>query len=179
MASLAEAAQPAPQRAAALAIPGMTSHFTLKTVEGRDVTEASFPGKWLVIYFGYTRCPDACPTALNAIGAALAELGPLAAQVQPLFITLDPERDTSQIIGDYVRAFDRRILGLSGTDAQTAAAAKAYHVYYAARKLGHDEYAIDHSSFIYVVDPAGRVVELLTGNLRAHLMAAALRNLVK
>ena len=106
-------------------------------------------------------------------------IGPLAARVQPLFITLDPERDTSQIIGDYVRAFDRRILGLSGTDAQTAAAARAFHVYYAARKLGHDEYAIDHSSFIYVVDPAGRVVELLTGNLRAHLMAAALRNLVK
>ena len=77
MASLAEAAQPAPQRAAALAIPGMTSHFTLKTVEGRDVTEASFPGKWLVIYFGYTRCPDACPTALNTIGAALTELGHL------------------------------------------------------------------------------------------------------
>jgi protein SCO1/2 len=106
-------------------------------------------------------------------------LGPPAAQVQPLFITLDPERDTPQMIGDYVSAFDRRILGLSGTDAQTAAAAKAFHVYYAARKLGHDEYAIDHSSFIYIVDPAGRVVELLTGNLQAHSMAAALRNLVK
>ena len=83
MASMAEAAQPAPERAAAPAIPGMTSHFKLKTVEGRVVTEASFPGKWLLIYFGYTRCPDACPTALNAIGVALAELGPLSAQVQP------------------------------------------------------------------------------------------------
>src|SRR5262249_19655928 len=132
-----------------------------------------------VVYFGYIQCPDACPTALNAIGAALAEMGPLAAQVQPLFITLDPRRDTPQIIGDYVNAFDRRILGLAGADAQTAAAATAFHVYYAARKLGHDEYAIDHSSFIYVVDPSGRVVELLSGNLQAHSVAAALRDLVK
>jgi protein SCO1/2 len=176
---MAEAAQPAPQRAAVPAIPGMTSHFQLKTVEGRDVTDASFSGKWLVIYFGYTRCPDACPTALNAIGVALKELGPLSAQVQPLFITLDPERDTPQIIGDYVKAFDRRILGLSGTDTQTAAVAKTFHVYYTARKLGHDEYAIDHSSFVYVVDPAGRVVELLAGNLQPHTMAAVLRNLVQ
>ena len=113
------------------------------------------------------------------MAGALGELGPLAVKVQPLFITVDPQRDTPQTLTDYVKAFDPRILGLSGTDAQTAAAAKAFHVYYAVRKLGNDEYAIDHSSFIYVVNPGGQVVELLTGNLPAHSMAAALRDLIK
>jgi protein SCO1 len=168
-----------PHRVTVPSIPGMTGHFVLKTTAGAEVTQASFPGKWLVIYFGYTLCPDACPTALNAVAGALGELGPLAAKVQPLFITVDPERDTPQTVADYVKAFDPRILGLSGTNAQTAAAARAFHVYYAVRKLGNGEYAIDHSSFIYVVNPSGQVVELLTGNLTAHPMAAALRDLVK
>jgi protein SCO1 len=179
VAPLAATAQPAPPTAAGLAIPGMTGRFALKTAAGQEVTEKSFHGKWLVIYFGYTLCPDACPTALNAMAGSLAALGPRAAKVQPLFITVDPERDTPQVIADYVKAFDARILGLSGTDAQTAAAAKAFHVYYAARNLGHGEYAIDHSSFIYVVNPEGQVVELLTGNVSAGPMAAALRDLVK
>lgn len=174
------AAQPlSSQPAKTAAIPGMTSHFVLKTADGRNVTETSFPGKWLVIYFGYTLCPDACPTALNAIAAALAELGPLAGKVQPLFITVDPKRDTPRVIADYVKAFDPRMLGLSGNDAQTAAAAKAFHVYYAERRLGNGEYAIDHSSFIYVVNPAGNVVQLLTGNLPAVAIAAVLRNSVE
>ncbi len=172
-------AQAEPHRVTVPSIPGMTDRFALKTTAGHDVTEASFPGKWLVIYFGYTLCPDACPTALNAMAGALGELGPLAVKVQPLFITVDPQRDTPQTLTDYVKAFDPRILGLSGNDAQTAAAAKAFHVYYAVRKLGNDEYAIDHSSFIYVVNPAGQVVELLTGNLPAHSITAALRDLIK
>jgi protein SCO1 len=171
--------QSSAQNIAAPAIPGMTSHFVFKTSDGRDVTEASFPGKWLVIYFGYTHCPDACPTALNAIGSALAELGPRATKLQPLFITLDPQRDSAQVMADYVKAFDPRMLGLSGTEAQTAAAAKAFHVYYAVRRLGHDEYAIDHSSFIYLVDPDHQVVDLLTGNLPSAAIAAALRHLIK
>jgi protein SCO1/2 len=171
--------RPSAQNLAAPAIPGMTSHFVLKTSDGRDVTEASFPGKWLVIYFGYTHCPDACPTALNAIGSALAELGPHATKLQPLFITLDPQRDSPQAMADYVKAFDPRMLGLSGTEAQTAAAAKAFHVYYAVRRLGYGEYAIDHSSFIYIVNPDRQVVDLLTGNLPPAAIAAALRNLVK
>jgi protein SCO1 len=173
------AAQQEPRRAAGTAVPGLTSHFTLTTVGGRDVTEASFPGKWLVIYFGYTMCPDACPTTLNAIAAALAELGPLAAKIQPLFITVDPGRDTPEALADYVKAFDPRIVGLSGTEAQIAAAATAFRVYHQVRKLGNGEYAIDHSSFIYLVNPGGQIAELLTGNLPARPMAATLRNLIK
>jgi protein SCO1/2 len=163
----------------AAAIPGIGAHFTLTTPEGTAVTEHSFPGKWLLVYFGYTFCPDACPTALNALGTTLDELGPLASEVQPIFITVDPERDTPQVIATYVKAFDPRIVGLSGTSEQVAAAAKEFRVYYKVRPLARDEYAIDHSSFIYLINPRGQVVDLLTGNPQGHSMAEELRRLVK
>jgi protein SCO1/2 len=162
--------------AAALRIGG---HFTLATPDGRVVTDATYRGKWLLIYFGYTFCPDACPTALGAIGTALDRLGPLADKVQPLFITVDPERDTPAIVADYVKAFDPRIAGLVGTPEQIAAAAKEYRVYYVARTLGGDDYAVDHSSFIYVVDPRGQFVRLLTGDLPGHALADELRQLMQ
>jgi protein SCO1 len=172
-------AQPSSQGNAAAAVPGIGGHFMLATPEGRAVTDRSFPGKWLLVYFGYTFCPDACPTALNALGNALDELGPLAAKVQPIFITVDPERDTPQVITDYIKAFDPRIVGLSGAPEQIAAAAKEFRVYYEVRPLGNDEYAFDHSSFIYVFNPRGQVVELLTGNLPGRSMAEELRRLIR
>lgn len=164
---------------AAAAVPGIGGHFTLTTPQGRAVTDRSFPGTWLLVYFGYTFCPDACPTALNALGTALDELGPLAAKVQPIFITVDPERDTPAVVADYAKAFDPRIVGLSGTSEQIAAAAKEFRVYYEVRPLGNGEYAIDHSSFIYVINPLGQVVELLTGNLPGHSMAEELHRLIR
>jgi len=163
---------------AAAALSGIGGHFRLTTSDGGTASDHSFPGKWLLVYFGYTFCPDACPTALNALGTALDELGPLASEAQPIFITVDPERDTPQVVADYAKAFDPRIVGLSGTVEQIAAAAKEFRVYYKIRSLGNDEYAIDHSSFIYVIDPRGRVVELLTGNLPGHSMAEELRRLM-
>jgi protein SCO1 len=163
---------------AAAALPGIGGHFRLTTSPGRAVTDRSFPGKWLLVYFGYTFCPDACPTALNALATALDELGPLAAGVQPIFITVDPERDTAQVVADYVKAFDPRIVGLTGAPEQIAAAAKEFRVYYKVRPLGNNEYAIDHSSFIYVMSPRGQVVELLTANLPGHSMAEELRRLM-
>ncbi len=169
----------APRPPADAGAPTLGGHFALKSSDGRGVTEASFPGKWLLIYFGYTGCPDECPTALNAVAAALAELGPVAAKVQPIFVTVDPKRDTPQILSDYVKAFDPRILGLYGSPEEIAAAAKAFHVYYAVRSLGNGEYAIDHSSYIYVVNPHQRVVQLLSGDVPGHPMAAALRQLMQ
>jgi protein SCO1 len=163
---------------AAVTLPGIGGHFRLTTSAGGAVTDRSFPGKWLLVYFGYTFCPDACPTALNALATALDELGPLAAGVQPIFITVDPERDTAQVVADYVKAFDPRIVGLTGAPEQIAAAAKEFRVYYKVRPLGNNEYAIDHSSFIYVMNPRGQVVELLTGNVPGHSMAQELRRLM-
>jgi protein SCO1 len=169
----------APQGGPVPAIPGIDGHFALETVAGRAVTEASFRGKWLLVYFGYTACPDACPTALGAMAAALDTMGSRAAEVQPLFVTVDPKRDTPAVLANYVKNFDPRIIGLYGTPYETAAAAKAFRVYYQARQLGRGDYAIDHSAFVYVVDPGGRVVELLTGNLPGKTIAAALRDLMK
>lgn len=177
--AIATAPMAAPPGGRAAAVPGFDDHFALETTSGHAVTETSFRGKWLLVYFGYTNCPDACPTALSAMAAALDTLGPLAARVQPLFVTVDPARDTPAVLAKYVGTFDRRIIGLYGTAAETDAAANAFRVYHTARKLGRGDYAIDHSAFIYVVDPGGRVVELLTGDLPGRTIAAALRDAMK
>jgi protein SCO1/2 len=158
--------------------PHIGGHFSLTTADGMEVTDRSFVGKWLLLYFGYTFCPDACPTALNTIAEALDELGPLAERIQPIFITVDPQRDTP-VIAQYVRAFHPWLIGLTGGAAQIAAAAKDFHVFYQVHELGNGEYTIDHSSYIYVVDPDGRVVELITGNLPGHPVAAELKRLLQ
>jgi protein SCO1/2 len=168
------AADPTPAEA-----PRIGGHFSLITPDGPEVTDRSFPGKWLLIYFGYTFCPDACPTALNTVAAAMDELGSLSDRIQPIFITVDPQRDTPPVIAQYVTAFHPRLIGLTGTAAQIATAAKEFHVFYQTRQLGNEEYAIDHSSYIYVVDPSGRVAELITGNLPGHPVAAELKRLIE
>ena len=159
--------------------PRIGGHFSLTTADGTVVTDRSFPGKWLLLYFGYTFCPDACPTALNTIAEALDELGPLAERIQPIFITVDPQRDTPSVLSEYVKAFHPRLIGLTGSEVQIAAAAKDFHVFYRVRQLGNEEYAIDHSSYIYVIDPDGRVVDLITGNLPGHPVATELKRLIQ
>ena len=97
--------------------------FTLSTLDGTTVTDQTYRGKWLLVYFGYTFCPSSCPTTLLAVSMALKKLGPDAAQVRPLFITVDPERDTPKVMQQYIESFDPRIVGLTGTQQQIAAAA--------------------------------------------------------
>lgn len=121
---------------------------------GLQVTDQDFRGKWLLVFFGYTHCPDVCPTTLSNIADALAKLGTLADRVEPLFITVDPLRDTQPVLADYTAAFDPRIIGLTGTPDQIAAAAKAYGVYYAKRVVG-DDYSMDHTATVYVMRPDG------------------------
>jgi protein SCO1/2 len=155
--------------------------FTLETSDGTITTEKTYRDKWQLVYFGYTLCPDACPTALNEIAGALEKLGPLAGKVQPLFITVDPARDTPKVMGEYVSAFDRRIVGLTGTPDEIAAAARAYRVYYAkvADKDAPDGYLMDHSSVIYVMRPGdGRFVATFTHETTADQMAERLKKLI-
>jgi len=159
--------------------PSMTGHFSLETVDGRTVTDADYRGKWKLIYFGYTYCPDVCPTVLNEIGVALNELGPLATRVQPIFITIDPARDKAPVLKKYLEPFDSRIIGLRGDGEETEVAAKSFHVYYQARALGNGQYSYDHSGFIYLIDDKGKFVELLTGNLPGHNIATDLRKQIK
>jgi protein SCO1/2 len=155
--------------------PAMTGHFSLHTLDGRAVTNDSFHGKWLLVYFGYTNCPDVCPTVLNEIGVALHELGPLAKKVQPVFITVDPARDKTPVLKKYLSSFDPRIIGLRGDGEETEAAAKAFHVYYRPVSLGNAQYTMDHSGFLYLIDPRGKFSSLITGNLPGHDMAQTLR----
>jgi protein SCO1 len=155
--------------------------FALEASDGSTVTDQTYRGKWQLIYFGYTLCPDACPTALNEIAGALQQLGPEAAQVQPLFITVDPARDTPKVMGEYVKAFDPRIVGLTGSPDAIAAAAREYRVYYAkvADKDAPDGYLMDHSSVIYVMRPGdGRFVATFTHETTANEMAVRLKKLI-
>ena len=164
--------------AASAAVPSISGHFTLQTLDGREVTDASYRGKWLLVYFGYTSCPDVCPTTLLRVGQALQALGPVAAaKVQPIFITLDPARDTRPRLTQYMAAFDARLVGLRGDAAQIQAAARQFHVYYRLRGLGNGEYTVDHSSFLYVVDPYGHFAKLLADSVSGDELAAELRRL--
>jgi cytochrome oxidase Cu insertion factor (SCO1/SenC/PrrC family) len=132
--------------------------FDLVDHAGRPRVDTEFRGKWLLIYFGYTYCPDICPTDLQQIGLAIDRLGAAGEPVQPLFITVDPERDTAGHLSEYVTLFHPRLIGLTGSAEQIQRVARAYKVYYAKHPIGRPDYVVDHSSFIYLVDPGGRYV---------------------
>ena len=138
--------------------------FKLKTGHGDIVTDRDFRGKWLLVYFGYTHCPDICPTTLAEVVQTIDLLGAAGAAVQPLFISIDPERDTPDVMDAYVQALDARIIGLTGTPADIAAAAKGYKVHYAKVQSqdNKQDYAMEHSSFVYLIGPDGGYVTLFT-----------------
>jgi protein SCO1/2 len=135
--------------------------FTLRDGEGRPVDSAAFRGSFLLVYFGYTHCVDLCPTGLSTMAAALDQLGAAASHVQPLFITIDPERDHGPGLGAFTRAFDDRLVGLTGTPDEIAAIARRFGVRYDKIVLAGDDYVIDHSADLYLLDPQGRFVEKL------------------
>ena len=132
--------------------------FTLVRQDGQTVTDAAFKGEPLLVFFGYTHCPDVCPTSLYEISEVFKAMGS-DKKVQALFITIDPERDTPAVMKDYLSSFDPRIVGLSGDPAQTQAVEKAFKVY--AKKVpgAHgDDYTMDHTAIIYLLDKQGRFV---------------------
>jgi protein SCO1/2 len=151
--------------------------FVLTSPDGTTVSEQTYRGKWLLVFFGYTSCPDTCPTALLEMAAALGRLGPDADKLQPLFITVDPRRDTPAIMGNYTQSFDPRIVGLTGTSLQIAAVAQEYGVYYAPRKsgMGAEDYVMDHSTYIYLMDPEGKFVRGLDADTPGERIAEAVR----
>ena len=132
--------------------------FALIDHTGKLRTDEDFRGKLLLIYFGYSYCPDVCPTDLQQISLAVDGLGAAAEAVQPLFITLDPERDTPVHLADYVSLFHPRLIGLTGSAEQIRRVALAYKVYYAKYPSDNQDYVIDQSSFVYLVDEAGKYV---------------------
>lgn len=136
--------------------------FTLVNSQGKTVTDQDFRGQYTLVYFGYTFCPDVCPTSLSATGQALSLLPEdKAARVTPIFISVDPARDTPKLVGDYVKHFHPRMVGLTGSPEQVKAAAKAYKVFYQkVEEEGGDPeaYVMDHSAVTYLMDPDGNFV---------------------
>jgi len=150
--------------------------FQLTEHTGRAVTDADYRGKYLLIYFGYTYCPDVCPTELSTMTAALDRLGPLAERIQPMLISIDPARDTPEHLAEYVPLFHPRLIGLTGTPEQTAAVARAYRVYAAkAPGSGGEDYLMDHSSFVYLMGTDGAFMAVFPGGTSPDKMAADIR----
>ena len=132
--------------------------FALTDHTGKPRTLADFRGKAVVVFFGYTQCPDVCPTTLAALAETMKQLGPDADRVQVLFVTVDPERDTRELLAQYVPAFDRRFLGLFGDADATARVAKEFKIVYQKQPgTSPGNYTIDHSAGTYVFDPQGRL----------------------
>ncbi|MBF0563555.1 MAG: SCO family protein [Alphaproteobacteria bacterium] len=150
--------------------------FTLVDANGKAVTDADFRGRFMLVYFGYTFCPDLCPTSLQSMAQAITLLGDKGAKVVPVFITIDPERDTPEHMKSYVAAFGPSMVGLSGTKEQTAAAASAYRVYFA-RVEGENgtPYLMDHSSIIYLMGPNGKFVTHFGHGVTPEAMAEKIR----
>ena len=151
--------------------------FTLVSTAGGNVSDQTYRGKWLLIFFGYTFCPDACPTALTNMTAALEKLGPDASKLQPLFVTVDPRRDTPQVMAEYLKSFDPRITGLSGTQAQIDGVVKEYRIYVSRQNsdTGDGNYLLSHSAYVYLMDAKGRFVDVIQGSESGEEIAAWVR----
>lgn len=159
--------------------PGIGGPFRLVAGDGRGVTEQSLLGKASLVYFGYTHCPDACPTALQDMASAVDKLSaPERKQVQILFITVDPARDTPDVMRSYVSAFGPEVEGLTGSPGAIAQAAREYRVYYARHEEKGGDYSMDHSSIIYLMDEKGRFVRVFTAQDTPDEVASELRKLV-
>ncbi|HKK23494.1 MAG TPA: SCO family protein, partial [Pseudohaliea sp.] len=150
--------------------------FTLTDHTGAAVSTADFDSDYLLIYFGYAFCPDVCPTELAKMAQAIDLLGEPGDRVQPLFVSIDPERDTPAMLADYVPLFHPRLVGLTGSPAEIAETAEAYRAYY--RRVESEEYTyylMDHSSFIYLTDGTGDLLYLFAPRHTPDDMAATIR----
>ena len=132
--------------------------FSLIGADGKTVTDQDFRGRYMLVFFGFTHCPDICPAELQVIAEALDRLGDKARKIVPIFITVDPERDDPEAMGEYVKSFGPNFVGLTGSPEAIAAAAKAYRVAYTKveNKESPENYSVDHSALVYLMDPNGQ-----------------------
>ena len=147
--------------------------FTLVNEAGETVTEADFRGRYMLIYFGFTFCPDVCPTELQVMASAIEALGARGENIAPVFITIDPERDTPDVMARYVALFHPRLTGLTGTPEQVGAAAKAWHVFYrkVADESSSEDYTMDHSSIVFLMGLDGEYLKLFAPGTSPDKMA--------
>jgi len=149
--------------------------FTLTDQNGKEVSDRDLRGKPYLVFFGFTHCPDICPTTLFDVSEVMRALGTDADRTRALFITVDPERDTSAVLKDYLSSFDPRLSGLTGTPAQIEAVEKAYRVYAKKVPTGNGEYTMDHTALVYLMDKQGRFVAPFSLKRRPQDAAADLR----
>jgi protein SCO1/2 len=149
--------------------------FRLVDQDGHVRTDRDFRGHFALIYFGYTFCPDVCPTTLARMASALGKLGKQSARITPIFVTIDPARDTPAALKTYLSSFGPNFIGLTGSQTDIARIARAYHVYYEKHPLPGGAYAMDHSSVIFLVGPDGKFVKFYDDDLGANALAEDLR----
>jgi protein SCO1/2 len=149
--------------------------FTLRDPDGRRVALADFRGKLVLLYFGYATCPDVCPTDLAQVGLAVRALGAGAAQVQPVFVTLDPQRDTPAVLREYATVFHPRFVSLTGTEDEVRRVATDYKVFFEKVPLPGGGYAIDHTAYTFLLDREGKFVILFPPGTEADRMGEMLR----
>lgn len=154
--------------------------FTLINQKGETVTEKSLLGHYSLVFFGFTSCPDVCPTELQVMAAALNAMGTTGEKITPVFVSVDPERDTPAVLASYVTNFHPRLQGLTGTPGQVAAMAKAYHVYYKKVPDAKDpqNYQMEHSAIIFVMGPQGEFVTHFTYSTDAKELADSLKKVL-
>jgi cytochrome oxidase Cu insertion factor (SCO1/SenC/PrrC family) len=166
-----------PRTPKVLSAPAIGGSFALIDHSGKRVTDKSYAGKYLLVFFGYTYCPDVCPSTLQVMSAALDQLGPDAEKIQPLFITIDPARDTPQVLKDYVSNFNPRFIGLTGSEQEIADVAAKYRVYYekAPGAKGSSDYLMDHSAILYLMRPDGTFLKHFTYETDPKALADGIR----
>lgn len=171
--------RPPPEMASSLQA-GPGGPFTLVDTAGQPFTEARLKGRWTIVFFGFTFCPDVCPTTLDTLGRTLDLLGAKGKKVQIVFVSVDPERDTPAKMAAYLDnpAFPKGVIGLTGTPEQVAAVARAYKVYYEKQGEG-DAYLINHSSISYLMDPSGRFARVLPYGMAPEALAGQVRDAMK
>ena len=154
--------------------------FTLTSAHGKAVSLRDFRGKLVLLYFGFATCPDICPTDLAEIGKALRALGSAARDIQPIFVTLDPQRDTQAILREYAAAFHPRMVALTGTPDEIRAVAERYKVFYEPVPLpGAAGYTLDHTAFTYLIDREGKYIGIFPPGTHYDRMARMLRDELK
>ena len=184
VAACAPGATQPPLEQAPLAGAAIGGDFTLTGEDGKPVSWGDFAGKWRVVYFGFAYCPDICPTDLQRTSQGLKlyaqDHAALAKQIQPIFITIDPERDTPEVVAEFTDAFSKDLIGLTGTPEQIAATAKAFGVYFAKGEVNaQGAYMMDHSNVTYLFDPQGNPVAMLPTDQGAEAIAAELAKWVR
>lgn len=158
---------PQQQTGTEVALASIGAPFVLTDQDGHARNSGDFRGRFVLLYFGYTFCPDVCPTTLQDMATALSKLGAKSAGVVPVFITIDPQRDTPAVLKKYVAAFGPRFVGLTGSVANITRVAHAYRVYFARQPVPGGGYSVDHSSILYLLGPDGKLVAIFDASAGA------------